>query len=736
VANDHETVPGPGPEAGSTGDSALRESEERYRLLVDGVRDYAILTLDPYGVVTSWNAGAQLIKGYRPEEIIGQHFSVFYPPEDLAAGKPAAELVEAAAAGRLEDEGWRVRKDGSRFWANVVITALYDDNHQLRGFGKLTRDITERREAEQALRRQAAELLLARDLAEQANMAAQAATRAKSTFLATMSHEIRTPMNAVIGMTGLLLDMDLEPVQRDYLETIRASGDALLGIINNVLDYSKIESGALELEHQPFDVQDLMEGALELVAAQAGDKPLDLLVDIAADCPHTLVGDVTRLRQVVVNLLSNAVKFTPSGEVVVAVRTSEEPEAGLLLHLAVSDTGIGIAADRMDRLFLSFSQVEASTTRNYGGTGLGLAISARLVEAMGGRIAVDSEPGRGSTFHFTIPTVRGERPAVSGRPGPDGVAGLHALVVDDSSVNRRILQRQLDGWGASSDAVDGAAAALHLAAENRRYDVGILDLDMPGMDGVDLAVALHNLPDHAGLPLLLLSSQLVDEARGREARLAAQLLKPTRSLQLHRALVRAVTGGEPARSSGGASPAAPASSLRVLLVEDNAVNQKLALLMLARQGFRADVAANGSEALAALLLASYDIVCMDLQMPVMDGLEATRRIRQEVPAERQPRIIAMTADATSEDRKLCLEAGMDDYLSKPVRMDQLAAALARCTELAAAPIAASLRLPRQGAAQGGKGAPLHRTGPVYSQSLRRNRTYSNAERPTISRLDA
>lgn len=249
-------------------------------------------------------------------------------------------------------------------------------------------------------------------------------------------------------------------------------------------------------------------------------------------------------------------------------------------------------------------------------------------------------------------------------------------------------------------------------------------------------MALHNLPDHAGLPLLLLSSQLVDEARGREARLAAQLLKPTRSLQLHRALVRAVTGGEPARSSGGASPAAPASSLRVLLVEDNAVNQKLALLMLARQGFRADVAANGSEALAALLLASYDIVCMDLQMPVMDGLEATRRIRQEVPAERQPRIIAMTADATSEDRKLCLEAGMDDYLSKPVRMDQLAAALARCTELAAAPIAASLRLPSQGAAQGGKGAPLHRTGPVYSQSLRRNRTYSNAERPTISRLDA
>ena len=695
--------------------STLRESEERYRLLVDGVRDYAILTLDPDGVVTSWNAGAQLIKGYRPEEIIGRHFSLFYPPEDLAAGKPAAGLKGAAADGAFEDEGWRLRKDGSRFWATVVITALYDDKHQLRGFGKLTRDITERRNAEQALRDQAAELTAARDVAEQATRTAEAATRAKSTFLATMSHEIRTPMNAVIGMTGLLLDMDLEAVQRDYLETIRSSGDSLLSIINDVLDYSKIESGALELECQSFDVRDLVESALDLVAAQAGDKRLDLLADVDTHSPPALVGDVTRLRQVLVNLLSNAVKFTPAGEVVVTARTTENDAGTMLLHLAVTDTGIGIPADRMDRLFMSFSQVEASTTRNYGGTGLGLAISARLIEAMGGRIGVDSKPGQGSTFHISVPTARGAGEVPAAELRPEDIAGLHALIVDDSAVNRRILQGQLDGWGASSDAVDGSNAALRLAAENRRYDIGIFDLDMPDMDGLDLAERLHALPERAALPLVLLSSQLVDEHRSRE-HFAAHLVKPTKSLQLHRAMARAVTGSEASRGSSGASPAAPASALRVPLVEDNAVNQKLALLMLARQGYRADVAANGSEALAALTRAHYDIVCMDIQMPVMDGLEATRRIRQDLPAERQPRIIAMTANATNEDRKRCITAGMDDYLSKPVRMQQLAAALSRCARLASVSAVAAEQLPKQA---GPPEKPPVRL--AHSQSLRRNK---------------
>jgi len=308
-------------------DEALRDSEERFRLLVDRVRDYAILSLDVDGRVTSWNSGAEHLKGYRADEILGQHFSVFYSPEDQAAGMPEAELVAAIADGRFEAEGWRVRKDGTTFWADVVITPLYDDQQRHRGYGKVTRDITEAHErrlqlqraavdladVNETLRRQATELAEATDWAQKATVAAEAASLAKSTFLATMSHEIRTPMNAVIGMTGLLLDTDLDPVQRDFTETIRSGGDALLAVINDILDYSKIEAGALDLESAPFDVRVLVEGALELIAGDADAKHLDVLADIDVDCPPTLVGDETRVRQVLVNLLSNAVKFTSTG---------------------------------------------------------------------------------------------------------------------------------------------------------------------------------------------------------------------------------------------------------------------------------------------------------------------------------------------------------------------------------------------------------------------------------------
>jgi PAS domain S-box-containing protein len=674
-------------------DEALRDSEERFRLLVDGVRDFAILSLDVDGRVTSWNSGAEHLKGYRADEILGQHFSVFYSPEDQAAGMPEAELVAAIADGRFEAEGWRVRKDGTTFWADVVITPLYDDQQRHRGYGKVTRDITEAHErrlqlqraavdladVNETLRRQATELAEATDWAQKATVAAEAASLAKSTFLATMSHEIRTPMNAVIGMTGLLLDTDLDPVQRDFTETIRSGGDALLAVINDILDYSKIEAGALDLESAPFDVRVLVEGALELIAGDADAKHLDVLADIDVDCPPTLVGDETRVRQVLVNLLSNAVKFTSTGEVLVTVRTTDTSAGQLMFHVAVTDTGIGIPADRMDRLFRSFSQVETSTTRNYGGTGLGLAISARLVDAMGGRIEVDSEPGRGSTFRFAIPTTRGEQSRPSIRSAHGDLTGVHALVVDDNANNRRILQSQIESWGATSDAAESGAAALRLAGQDRRYDVAVLDLHMPNMDGVELAVDLHQLPSCAGLPLVLLSSRVWRDDQDRAGHFARRLVKPTKADQLRNALLGALNRTLPSAGRDDEDgPPTPSSPMRVLVAEDNAVNQKVALLMLRKVGCRADVAGNGREALAAVHSAPYDIVFMDVQMPEMDGLEACRRIRAEIPSNRQPIIIAMTAAAMTEDRAGCLHAGMNDYLSKPLRPQELADALTRC----------------------------------------------------------
>jgi PAS domain S-box-containing protein len=666
---------------------ALSSVDRLYRLIVEGMNE-GVVTISAGGVVLYVNPCLCHMVGRPASELVG-----------IAAGELATTPCRVALAGLLDvgpGESARAELEltvpgGTPLTVAVSVSGFKMDEALFRCL--VVTDLTTRRQAEDdltdvnsVLRSQAAELSEARDFAQQASRDAEAGSLAKSAFLAAMSHEIRTPMNAVIGLTDLLLGTVLDPVHREYLDTVRSSGDALLDIINDVLDYSKLESGAMDLELLPMDVRDLVEVAVDLIAAPGLAKQLDVLADIDASCGPYLFGDVTRLRQVLVNLLGNAVKFTSSGEVLVTVKTADGADGALMLSVAVSDTGIGIQADQMDRLFRSFSQVEPSISRVYGGTGLGLAISARLVEAMGGHIAVDSEPGQGSTFHFSIPTARPDQPAPYNQRRPGDLAGLHVLVVDDNANSRRIIQRLLEDFGSTSDVADGPDAALALARQ-RPYDIGILDTDMIDTDAVDLALTLRQLPGHSLLPLLLISTQTRGDDRRLDREFVVELAKPIKSAPLHSALVAALSGRPAAPEPHGESAnEAIGAGLRALLVEDNAVNQKIGLLQLGRAGCRADVAGNGTEALAALRRVPYDVIFMDVQMPEMDGLEASRQIRTNFPEIRQPTIVALTACALTEDRCSCLAAGMDDYMSKPVRMEQFVAMLAKWRRGAPGPL--------------------------------------------------
>ncbi len=667
----------------------LSRSEELFGLLDEVVKEYAIFMLDPEGCISNWSAGAERMKGYRAEEIVGRHFSVFYTPEDIERGHPEEELRIAKELGHYEEEGFRVRKDGSRLYASVLITALHDEEGNLRGFSKVVRNVTERRRYEDELKE-------AHRTAAEAGQAAEEANRAKSEFLANMSHEIRTPMNGVIGMIGLLIDTDLDEEQREYAETVRSSADNLLTIINDILDFSKIEAGKMDIEIIAFDLRTAVEESVGLLAERAHYKGLEIASLVEAEVPTALKGDPGRIRQVLVNLLGNAVKFTEEGEVTLMVRLVEESDEEAVIRFEVKDTGIGMTEEQRGRLFQSFSQADASMTRRYGGTGLGLAISKQLVELMGGEIGVESEPGAGSTFFFALPLKKQREGAK--KPEASTLHDLKVLVVDDNETNRRIVHEQVASWGMRDGMAEDGQRALEVLREaaesNEPYDLAILDMQMLEMDGVELARRIKEDPAIAPTKLVMASSV----GRGREAERAMEagvevyLVKPVRQSRLYAALATVMATPPPGEETVREDekpltvPHEPKEAkarfrARVLVAEDNRVNQMVAVKMLEKLGYRADVAADGQEAVEALFsLVPYAAVLMDVQMPEMNGYEATAEIRRrerEDPNGRRTPIIAMTANAMQGDREKALSAGMDDYVAKPVKPEELDAALER-----------------------------------------------------------
>ena len=656
----------------------LTAERQVLRALIDNVPDHMYVKDTECRFLLANVSVARQMGAKTPEELIGKTDFDYYPRGLATTFFEDEQRVIRTGKAEIDRDEMGLDPQGNTSWVLTTQVPLRDKDGRVAGLVGIGHDITE-------LKKIQAEMQRAYEVAE-------AASRAKSEFLANMSHEIRTPLNGIVGMTDLALETKLDREQREYLETVKVSADSLLTVINDILDFSKIEAGKMDLEHVDFDVRDSLESALKTLAVRADEKGLELLCEVVPEVPEVALGDITRLRQVLLNLVGNAIKFTNEGEIAVKVRQGARDGRELVLHFAVSDTGIGIPKDKLEMIFDPFAQADSSTTRKYGGTGLGLTISSRLVRMMGGQIWVESEEGRGSHFHFTVRLQIADQKEIRlGSPAPpEMLRGVRVLVVDDNRTNLRILEGMLKRWEMIPLCVErGELALAELASarsEGRAFGLIVADMHMPRMDGFELVEHIREKPELCAATIMMLTSagHRGDAERCQKLGVSAYLLKPIRQSELREAIAK-VLG---ARQLDGMIPLVTrfslgdardrSETLRILVAEDNLVNQRLVVRLLEKRGHRVVVAANGKDALEALERETFDIILMDVQMPEMDGFEATAAIREKEKSSGLHQIIvALTAHAMKGDREKCLGAGMDGYLSKPIRPQELDEVLAR-----------------------------------------------------------
>ena len=661
----------------------LKEQNELFYQLAEQSRTI-LWEVDANGLYTYISYVVESVLGYTPKEIIGyKHFYDLHPAANRDAFKATGLNLVAKKEIVVDFVNTGQTKDGAVVWFETNAIPILDKNGKLKGYRGLDTDITERKLAEEEVEAVTSHLEHQIVFSNQMAAEAQMANSAKSEFLANMSHEIRTPMNGVIGMTGLLLDTELNDEQRNFAETLQNSGESLLALINDILDFSKIEAGKLEIETLDFDLRSLFENFAEMMALKAHEKGLEFMCAVTPDTPTFLQGDPGRLRQVLTNLCGNAVKFTHEGEISVQANLESETDKDAVIRFSIRDTGIGIPSDKQHALFQQFTQVDASTTRNYGGTGLGLAISKQLTELMGGEIGINSKEGEGAEFWFTSTFLKQadkKREVIS----PAQLSGERILIVDDNATNRQLLMTQLNAWDMRPDAVDGGAIALSYLSDGRNsgtpYSIAVIDMQMPGMDGAELGKRIKDDAALADTHLVMMTSagQRGDCKRLEKIGFGAYLIKPVRQSDLFDALTLVLTGDKTKPQAMVTSHSIREiqrnNSVRILVAEDNITNQIVARAILKKLGLSADTVANGTEAIKSLELIPYDLVLMDLQMPEMGGIEATRRIRslESKVINHDVAIIALTANAMQGHREKCIDAGMNDYLAKPINPKALA----------------------------------------------------------------